>query len=79
MAVFVPITDARARLAQIVRDCDAEDVVLMNHGRPAAVVISVERHADLVEQLDDLEDRLSVYERDGVTISLEKLDAEMGV
>jgi antitoxin StbD len=79
MAELVPITEARAKLSQIVRDSDHDDVLLLNHGRPAAVVISARRYSELLEQLDDFEDRLSVYEHDGVTISFDKLMAEMGL
>jgi hypothetical protein len=32
-------------LSELVRDSDSEDVLLMRHGRPAAVLMSVERQA----------------------------------
>lgn len=40
---------------------------------------AVERHAALMEELDDLEDRLSVHEREGVTMPLDKVVAELGL
>lgn len=80
MAEFASISEAKGKLSELVRDSDDHDVVLVRHGRPAAVVLSARRHAELMEQLDDLEDRLSVYESgDDVTIPLEKLGAELGL
>ncbi|WKW86429.1 hypothetical protein SEA_SHROOMBOI_43 [Mycobacterium phage ShroomBoi] len=54
-------------------------VVLMNHSTPAAVLISVERYESLQEELEDLRDRLSVHERSGVTVSVDKPMAELGL
>jgi antitoxin StbD len=51
----------------------------MKHGSPAAVLISARRHAELMDQLDDVEDRLAVYESEGdVTIAWERLRTELG-
>lgn len=80
MAEFAAISEAKGKLSELVRDSDVEDVVLVRHGRPAAVMLSARRHAELMEMLDDLEDRLSVYESEGdVTIPLEKLRIELGI
>ena len=69
----------RARLPELVRQAANEDVLLMNHSTPAAVLISAERYDDLLEELEDLRDRISVHERSGVTISADKLMAELGL
>jgi antitoxin StbD len=81
MAEFVPISEAKARLSELAHTSEHEDVVLMRHGRAAAVIMSVDRHAELIEQLEDLEDRLSVYEArdDDVAVPWEKLKAELGL
>ena len=79
MSHLIPITEAKGRLAEVVRDSDSEDVLLMRHGRPAAVVMSTRRHDALLEELEDLRDRLSVHERDGLTMDFDKLAAELGV
>ena len=55
------------------------EVTLINHGRPAAVLMSAERYDALLEELEDLKDRLSVYERDGVTVSLDNIVAGLGI
>ncbi len=73
----IPISEAKGRLSEIVRASDAHDVHLMRHGRPAAVVMSSPRHEALLERLEDALDRLSVHERDGVTVDYEKLVDEM--
>ncbi|MGQ0631326.1 MAG: type II toxin-antitoxin system prevent-host-death family antitoxin [Sporichthyaceae bacterium] len=77
--LLVPITEAKARLSEIVRESQDRNVLLMKHGRPGAVVISASRYDDLMERIEDMSDRLSVYEREGVTIGLDKLKAELGL
>lgn len=81
MAEFVPVSEAKGRLSKLVADADSHDVVLMRHSRPAAVLLSARRHAELMEQLDDMEDRLAVYESEGddVTVPWETLKAELGL
>lgn len=76
---LVPISEAHAHLSRLVRESADDDVVLMNHGRPAAILISAERYESLMEELEDLRDRLSVHEREHVTMPLDKLGAELGV
>jgi prevent-host-death family protein len=79
MSNLVPISEARARLSQLVREASEREVVLMNHGRPAAILISVEQYESLLEETDDLRDRLSVHEREHVTMPFEKFMAELGI
>jgi antitoxin StbD len=79
MSVLVPISKARAKLSELVRQSRDVDVVLMNHATPAAVIVSAERYDALLDELEDLKDRLSVHERTGVTVSAEKLMAELGL
>jgi prevent-host-death family protein len=76
---LVPISEARARLSKLVREAADQDVVLMNHGRPAGILISPERYESLLDELEDLRDRLSVYERERVTMPLSKLAIELGI
>jgi antitoxin StbD len=79
MTTLMPISEAKAKLAELVRDSDEGDVILMKHGRPAAVVLSVRRHEALIEEIEDLKDRLSIHEREGLTMSLDKVLAELGL
>lgn len=75
---YVPVSEAKAKLSEIVRDSDSHDVFLMRHGRPAAVVMSHARFLELLERQEDMADRLSVYEREGITMDYEKLTVELG-
>lgn len=79
MSQLVPISEARARLSKLVREAADQDVVLMNHGRPAGILISPERYESLLDELEDLRDRLSVHERERVTMPLSKLAIELGI
>ena len=75
---YIPVSEAKAKLSAIVRDSDVHDVFLMRHGRPAAVVMSHARFEALLEQMEDMADRLSVFEREGLTMDYEKLAVELG-
>lgn len=79
MSKLVPVSEARARLSELVRDSEFEDVILTNHGRPASVLIAAERYESLLEEIEDMRDRLSIHEHDGVTVPLSALAAEFGV
>jgi prevent-host-death family protein len=74
------VTAAKARLAGLIRDADVDDVVIVRHGDPVAVLISARRHEALMEEVEDLRDQLSVYTaRDEPTISAAKVKAELGL
>jgi len=79
MSQLVPISEARARLSQLVRESADQNIVLMNHGRPAAVMLSAKHYDSLLEEIEDLRDRLSVHEREHVTMPFDKLMAELGI
>jgi len=76
---IIPISRAKGHLAEVVRDSEEGDVILMRHGRPAAVVMGIARHEALLEALADAQDRLSIHEREGVTIDIDKLANELGI
>ena len=80
---LVPITEAKAKLTELVRDAATEDVLLLRHGRPAAILVAPDRLDALHDQIEELEDRLSVFESldhgpEG-RIPLEKLGVELGM
>lgn len=74
-----PVTEAKAKLSEIVERAEDTDVFLLRHGRPTAVVMSARRHEMMLEELEDLRDRLSVHEAEGLPMSLDKLKAELGM
>lgn len=55
---FIPITKAKSRLLDLIRDLQAnEDIVaITKNGVPAAVLLSVERFEGLLETIDILSD-----------------------
>ncbi|PYS92533.1 MAG: type II toxin-antitoxin system prevent-host-death family antitoxin [Acidobacteria bacterium] len=60
MQKIIPITDLQRAAGQIVTDLTAADdsVVITHRGRPAAVLLSAERYAQMesdLERLDELE------------------------
>ncbi|QLL07127.1 type II toxin-antitoxin system prevent-host-death family antitoxin [Mycobacterium vicinigordonae] len=77
--MMIPISKAKAKLSELVRHSQDEDVLLMNHSEPAAIIIGAARYDSMRDEIEDLRDRLSVHERTGVTISASKLRAELGL
>lgn len=83
MEHMVPISEAKARLAELVRDSQDVDVYLLRHGRPVSILMGADRYAALLEELEDLADRISVYEsRDSdpdLRVPVEKVAIELGL
>jgi antitoxin Phd len=52
----VAMSEAKARLSSLVADPQFEDVVVLRHGKMAAVLINPGRYEELLEALDDLND-----------------------
>lgn len=81
--MLVTVTEAKGRLAELLREATEEDVVVVRHGHPVAVLVGTERYDALLEELEDLKDRLSVYEsarsEAGLRIGFDKLAVELGV
>lgn len=76
---LISISKAKGRLSELVRQATDEDVVLMNHSTPVAVLVAMDRYDALLDEIEDLKDRLSVHEQTGVTIPADKLMAELGL
>lgn len=55
---FVPVTEAKNRLLDIIRDLKEKDdiVAITKNGVPAAVLLNVERFEGLIETIDILSD-----------------------
>jgi antitoxin StbD len=79
MSKLVAIGEARTRLSQLVRELGDQHIVLMNNCRPAAILVSPQRYSAFVEEIEDLRDRLSVYEREHATVLFSALVAELGI
>ena len=55
---FIPVTEAKNRLLDLVRDLQANDdiVAITKNGVPAAVLLSVEKFEGFLETIDILSD-----------------------
>lgn len=51
----------------------------MAEHRPDEGDVGDQSYDDMIEELEDLRDRISVHERTGVTIPAEQLAAELGL
>jgi PHD/YefM family antitoxin component YafN of YafNO toxin-antitoxin module len=52
----IAMGEAKARLSSLVADPQFQDVVLLRHGKVAAVLINPGRYEELLEAVDDLND-----------------------
>ena len=80
IATMVPLSEAKARLFELVREAETDGhVLLVRHGRPAAVLVSAGRFQELLDELDDLEDKVYLYERDPdeESVPLETLEGDL--
>ncbi|MEA3337139.1 MAG: type II toxin-antitoxin system prevent-host-death family antitoxin [Chloroflexota bacterium] len=59
---LVPISDMRQRQNDILASLSGQPIVLTQHGRSAAVLVSPEEWNRIVEELEDLQDALDAIE-----------------
>lgn len=59
---FVPLSEAKPRLFELVRELAERDVILMRHGRPAGIMLAYETWQGLMDRIEELEDRIALYE-----------------
>jgi antitoxin StbD len=83
MDKLVPLTEAKNRLHEIVRQAADDNVVILRHGRPVAVVISPAALEALLDEVEDLKDRCSVLESrldaSDMRVPIEKVRVELGL
>lgn len=75
------ISAAREHLADVVETAGREPVVLERHGREAAVVISPQRYAELLEAWEEAEDIAAFDEalgEAGANIPWDQVKADLG-
>lgn len=58
----IPKTELRERIRQELAELGDGSLLITEHGRPLAVVVSVERWNDLHESVEDLEDAVAILE-----------------
>jgi len=60
--ILVPLSEAKARFHELVRELSEREVLLLRHGRPVGVMMGYDAYHALLERLEELEDRLAVFE-----------------
>jgi len=82
-ADLVPLSEAKVHFHELVRHLPEAPALLLRHGRPVAVMLDHSAYSELLSRVDDLEDRLAVYESREETpdsrTSWDKLKAEAGL
>jgi PHD/YefM family antitoxin component YafN of YafNO toxin-antitoxin module len=80
---LVPLSEAKIRLHELVRGLPERDVLLLRHGRPAGIMLDIDAYRELLRRIEDLEDRLAVYEsrEEGadVRVPWDKIKADTGL
>lgn len=77
----VDVSTARTNLAQVLDTSRKEDVLIERYGKPAGVLISPERHQELLAALDELDDLRAFDEamaEEGENIPWEQVKADLG-
>jgi antitoxin Phd len=75
------MSDAREKLSEVIDVAQSEAVVLERYGRPAAVMVSVERYQQLVEALEEAEDTAAfdaAMAEEGDNIPWDQVRADLG-
>lgn len=72
------MSEAKSQLSALIAASDDTDVLIADDEQ-AAVLVSARRYDALLEQIEDLKDRLSVHERTGETISFERAADSLGI
>lgn len=60
----INVNEAKDHFAEVIRATVDDDVILLDEDRPIAVVMSVERHEALLDELDDLRDTVDIMRSD---------------
>lgn len=75
------VSEAREKLAEVIDAAQSEAVVLERHGRPAAVLVSVNQYELLVDALEEAED-IAAFDasmaEEGQNIPWEQVKADLG-
>lgn len=77
--LMVSAREARATFADLIRNASEHDVTILRNSKPVAVLVSHERYEDLIDQIEELQDLLSIAAREHDTVSLAEAAAELGL
>lgn len=75
------VSEAREKLAEAIDTAQSEAVVLERYGRPAAVLVSMERYEQLLDAFEESED-IATFDaamaEEGDNIPWEQVKADLG-
>ena len=77
----VSVSEARAKLAEIIDAAQSEPVVFERYGQPAAVLVSADHYAKLLDAFEEAEDVTAfdaAMAEDGTNIPWDKVRADLG-
>lgn len=81
--LLVPLSEVRLRLSEFLRELQHRSILILRHGRPVAKLVHVDVYESLLSRIEDLEDRLSVYEAEKEPMDMrrswEKVKSEAGL
>ena len=75
------VSDAREKLAEVIDAAQSEAVVLERYGRPAAVLVSMQRYQELLDVFEEAEDVVAfdaAMAEEGDNIPWEQVKAALG-
>lgn len=77
----IDVSTVRTNFAQILEASGSEDVLIVRYGKPAGVLISPQRHEELLNALEELDDIRAFDEamaEEGENIPWEQVKADLG-
>jgi antitoxin StbD len=81
--LFVQLTEARNRLSELVREVENREIWVLRHGKPVVVFVAPRQYEALLNEIEDLRDRLSIYESEAadpdLRIPWDKAKVELGL
>ena len=77
----INVSEAREKLAEVIDAAQSEAVVLERYGRPAAVLVSIDRYEQLLDAFEEAEDVAAfdaAMAEEGANIPWEQAKADLG-
>ena len=56
------VSEARANFNEVIQLAQTEAVEILKHGKPAVTIVESKKHEQLLDYIEDLEDRLAIVE-----------------
>lgn len=80
---LVPVSEAKVRFHEVIRSVASKTALLLRHGRPVAALLSYDAYVALLDRIEDLQDRLAIYEArnegEDLKVPWDKVKADAGL